>query len=135
MQTFLPYPDFRLSAECLDYRRLGKQRVEAMQIINVLEGRSEGWKNHPAVKMWIGYTDALKCYFNVISEEWIKRGYKHNIGFYEYNGSYSYPYWVGDHVFHLSHQSNLVRKLPEHYRKYFPEVKDDLPYIWPKGVI
>ena len=28
MQTFLPYPDFKQSAACLDYSRLGKQRVE-----------------------------------------------------------------------------------------------------------
>jgi len=32
MQTFLPYADFKESAQCLDYRRLGKQRVEAKQI-------------------------------------------------------------------------------------------------------
>jgi hypothetical protein len=36
MQTFLPYEDFTLSAQVLDYRRLGKQRVEALQIYNVL---------------------------------------------------------------------------------------------------
>ena len=28
MQTFLPYKDFGKTAKCLDYRRLGKQRVE-----------------------------------------------------------------------------------------------------------
>ena len=32
MQTFLPYPDFWVSAKMLDDKRLGKQRVEAMQI-------------------------------------------------------------------------------------------------------
>ena len=37
MQTFLPYPNFADSLDCLDYRRLGKQRVEAFQIINALE--------------------------------------------------------------------------------------------------
>jgi len=30
MQTFLPYADFKLSTRVLDYKRLGKQRVEAM---------------------------------------------------------------------------------------------------------
>ena len=34
MQTFLPYESFRESAKVLDWRRLGKQRVEGMQIIN-----------------------------------------------------------------------------------------------------
>lgn len=36
MQTFLPYPSFHKSANCLDNRRLGKQRVECLQILNTL---------------------------------------------------------------------------------------------------
>ena len=38
MQIFLPYKSFKKSAEVLDYQRLGKQRVEALQIINIIEG-------------------------------------------------------------------------------------------------
>lgn len=38
MQTFLPYPDFSKSASVLDKRRLGKQRVENLQIMQVLLG-------------------------------------------------------------------------------------------------
>ena len=34
MQTFLPYDNFEESASVLDWKRLGKQRVEAMQIVN-----------------------------------------------------------------------------------------------------
>lgn len=131
MQTFLPYYSFKKTANILDYRRLGKQRVEAYQIINVLEGRSSGWKNHPAVKMWKGHIEALKKYFNIISQEWINRGYKHNMGFYEVNNNIIYPSWIGNETFHISHQSNLVRKFPEHYKKYFPNISNDLPYIWP----
>lgn len=41
MQTFLPYADFSMSAKCLDYRRLGKQRVEAMQILNAIRGEKK----------------------------------------------------------------------------------------------
>ena len=37
MQTFLPYADFERSAKSLDYKRLGKQRVEAMQLIKAIE--------------------------------------------------------------------------------------------------
>ena len=36
MQTFLPYPDFAASAAALDDRRLGKQRVEALQVLRAL---------------------------------------------------------------------------------------------------
>lgn len=35
MNTFLPYPSFDESAKCLDYKRLGKQRVEAKQILEI----------------------------------------------------------------------------------------------------
>lgn len=135
MQTFLPYPSFQESARCLDYRRLGKQRVEARQIISICEGnaKSNAWSKHPAVLMWHGHLDALRSYFNAISQEWVKRGYQHNMGFYPSLPFFiEYPPWVGNEVFHLSHQSNLVRKLPEHYRKYFPTVPNDLPYVWPR---
>ena len=67
MQTFLPYPDFKQSAACLDYRRLGKQRVEGVQILKAILGEKslndkpyKGWLNHPATLMWKPYPIALK---------------------------------------------------------------------------
>lgn len=36
MQTFLPYDSFKKSARVLDQRRLGKQRVECLQILGAL---------------------------------------------------------------------------------------------------
>ena len=52
MQTFLPYDTFEESATVLDYRRLGKQRVEGMQIINAIENpNKQGWQNHQIVIM------------------------------------------------------------------------------------
>ena len=39
MQTFLPYPDIEKSLNSLDSKRLGKQRVEAYQILNILLNR------------------------------------------------------------------------------------------------
>jgi hypothetical protein len=41
------------------------------------------------------------------------------------------PPWLGDDELHRSHQSALVRKDPDHYRPLFPDVPDDLPYVWP----
>jgi len=135
MQTFLPYPDFTASAQALDYRRLGKQRVEAKQIITILDGQTESpaWRNHPAVRMWVGYVNALKHYFNVVSWEWVGRGYRHTMGFYLPDGLVM-PTWFGDEMFHRSHQSNLVRKMPGYYGIQFPDVPDNLPYIWPVGL-
>lgn len=37
MQTFLPFADFSKSAACLDDKRLGKQRVECLQILKALQ--------------------------------------------------------------------------------------------------
>jgi len=54
VQTFLPYSDFENTVKCLDYRRLGKQRVEAMQILNCLQpGSTSSWKNHPRCKLLV----------------------------------------------------------------------------------
>jgi hypothetical protein len=41
------------------------------------------------------------------------------------------PPWLGDEAFHRSHRSSLLRKDPEHYGPLFPEVPDDLEYVWP----
>jgi hypothetical protein len=54
MQTFLPDRDFAVCAATLDNRRLGKQRLEAYQILRTLRGLSPGWSHHPAVAMWRG---------------------------------------------------------------------------------
>lgn len=41
------------------------------------------------------------------------------------------PMFVGNEDFHESHRSNLIRKNPTHYRPLWPNVPDNLPYIWP----
>ena len=134
MQTFLPYSDFVQSAACLDRQRLGKQRVEVLQLLKALNGESSGWTNHPATRMWRGYQEALVCYGLAVCSEWISRGY--NDTCYEKINSYSedaevvMPPWMGDSDFHLSHQSNLIRKDAEHYSQYF-SVPDDIGYVWP----
>lgn len=133
MQTFLPYPDFRESAQCLDYRRLGKQRVEAMQILKALRGETKGWVNHPATKMWSGYEDALGLYMNVMIDEWISRGYNNTMQKYEFDNTYlvDLPPWFGDEEFHASHRANLLRKDPEHYGQFNWEESSELEYVWP----
>lgn len=136
MQTFLPYSSFVASAKSLDRQRLGKQRVEAYQILRALRGESKGWVNHPATRMWRGYERALIHYTTVMCNEWVARGYKDSIKdkvvpmLWDYN-SYQMPPFIGNPEFHDSHRSNLVRKLPEYYGPKFPNVPADLPYIWP----
>lgn len=138
MQTFLPYASFQKTARSLDRLRLGKQRVEVFQLLRAINGETRGWVNHPAARMWSGYEKTLVVYGVTMCSEWIGRGYKdtmqNRIGeyFYKFPDAADHrPDWLGDPDFHRSHQSNLVRKLPEHYGPLFPGVPDDLPYIWP----
>jgi hypothetical protein len=131
MQTFLPYADFAESAAVLDYRRLGKQRVEVLQLLNALTGKSKGWANHPAAIMWRGYEPALAAYGNACIYEWVSRGYNNTMPYWAVGKLYELPWWLGDYDFHLSHMSNLLRKDPAWYSKWFTDVPDNLPYVWP----
>lgn len=135
MQTFLPYPNFEETARCLDYRRLGKQRVEAFTILKILRGLTEGgaWKRHPAVRMWEGCVGCLIVYYNTIIKEWSYRGYKNIKLGYEavYMLDTIPPNWLGRDDFHASHRSNLLRKDYEHYSQFGWEEPPDLPYVWP----
>lgn len=134
MQTFLPYPDFYESLKCLDNRRLGKQRVEAMQLVNALEGNSKGWRNHPACLMWKGHIEALKTYHDIAIELWIARGFKNTMKLYGTN-NYDYPEWFNDKDFHASHRSNLLRKDFAHYSKFNWTEPINLEYIWPVTIL
>lgn len=151
MQTFLPYPDFQSSARILDLKRLGKQRIEALQILEINlthkyqqdladELTIRPWENHPAVLMWRGYEHALCMYGIEICNEWSIRGCIDTcrVKFMDYLQLADFtlppdPHWIGNETFHLSHQSNLLRKDPQHYGAFFKGIPNDLPYMWPKG--
>lgn len=138
MQTFLPYPSYTKSASCLDNKRLGKQRVETMQIYKSLTIPTYGWKNHPAVKMWKGYERSLLHYGKVICSEWIFRGFNDSL-WHQFNGlliidnppQTGCPSWLTEE-FCKSHRSNLLRKDPMYYMSKFEDgLPNNLSYIWP----
>ena len=132
MQTFLPYASFEDTAKCLDYKRLGKQRVEALQIHNIVSGKrtTGGWVNHPAVVMWRDYPDALALYHNTMISEGFSRGYNNHMPLLEYN-SVEYPTWLGDNRLHSSHRANLIRKDSSFYGWPWWDDDPDMPYYWP----
>jgi hypothetical protein len=72
--TFLPLPSFEATAHVLDARRLGKQRVETIQVVRALTRPGYGWANHPAVLMWKGYEEALGRYGLTCCEVWSQTG-------------------------------------------------------------
>jgi len=140
VQTFLPDPDFATSAGVLDRQRLGKQRVETLQIMTALL-TGTGWVNHPATKMWRGHEVKLLHYQAAICDEWENRGYQDTCWVKTLSLAFKHgikplqvtvdPSWLGDEAFHLSHRSNLFRKNPAHYGAFWPDVPADLPYVWP----
>lgn len=130
MQTFLPLPSFADSLSVLDYRRLGKQRVEALQLIRAISGETTGWRNHPAAVMWRDTLDALKVYHDIAIREWIRRGYRNTMPLYGIHVA-ELPSWLGDDDFHASHRSNLLRKDPHFYSRYGWTEPQTLPYVWP----
>src|SRR3954447_23140473 len=75
MQTFLPYPGYADSAQVLDAARLGKQRVETLQVLRALELGDYGWRTHPALHTWRGRTEALVAYGLAVVRAWQARGH------------------------------------------------------------
>lgn len=132
MQTFLPLSSITASVATLDPKRLGKQRIEAMQIHRILvSGRtSGGWVNHPAVRMWRGHEDALGAYLDACIQEWVSRGYRNTMQPVGTQGPL--PTWFGDPAFHASHRSNLLRKDPIWYGQFGWTEGPDLSYVWPR---
>jgi hypothetical protein len=157
MITFLPDPDFFKSLRYLDNKRLGKQRVEAKMVLDMLTGigHKRGWNNHPVVGMWRGYESALGLYCSLAIREWMVRGFQNNmVPTYDFNNNYAlqapalfgyapekfvtidkmeYPPWLGNEELHASHRSNLMRKDFEYYKDFGWKESIHLPYVWPKG--
>lgn len=148
MQTFLPFADFRASADALDDRRLGKQRVETIQVVRALTVPGYAWRHHPAALMWRGFEEALGRYGLTMCQVWVERGYADTCaatitadleaagvrgirGQDALAAAGALPTWLSDETLLLSHRSNLVRKDPEHYGPLFPGVPPDLAYVWP----
>lgn len=161
MQTFLPDPEFAASAALLDTPRLGKQRVETLQILRALTLPEYGWRNHPAVVMWRGRVDALVRYGLDCVDEWRRRGFPDttaaqiaefapdvvNLTQDDLQAAGRLPGWLGRTELHRSHRSKLLGKDPDHYAPLFGRgartpagatepglddvLPDDLDYVWP----
>lgn len=148
MQTFLPYPDFEESARALDAKRLGKQRVEVIQVVRAITVPGYGWASHPAVLMWAVHLEALARYGLTCCAVWRELGFGDTcaatiradaaaggvVGIRsqpELAEAGDLPSWLGDAAFHRSHRSALVQKDPDYYRARFPTTPEHLPYLWP----
>ncbi|MBF8185799.1 MSMEG_6728 family protein [Nonomuraea sp. K274] len=159
MQTFLPFPDFAATAAVLDPLRLGKQRIESLQVLRALTIPGYGWRHHPVVKMWAGYEEALVRYGLEVCDRWRAMGRPDTCARTmttelarhratpkatpkatpevrrqkELAAAGELPPWLGDEALHRSHRSALLRKDPGFYRPVFGDEPDDLDYVWPRS--
>jgi GNAT superfamily N-acetyltransferase len=150
MQTFMPYPDFARTAGVLDQKRLGKQRVECIQVIRALTVPGYGWGRHPAARMWCGWLEALGSYSLAVCEEWQGRGFSDTCAATiradllatglrevrtqrELAAADELPTWLGEEAFHRSHRSALLTKDPLFYGEVFGGEEEGQPYVWPAG--
>jgi len=140
MQTFMTHDNYMDTAKALDNKRLGKQRVEAYQILKALRGDyndTGAWVNHPATVMWRNHQYDLALYGLTISMEFYERGFDGYNMVETFNdltaqlrndNTERYPWWVNDQLLRYTHQSNLVRKDADYYDF---DVPDNIPYVWP----
>lgn len=151
MQTFLISSSFWQTAECLDKKRLGKQRVEGLQILKAIRDPNYGWQNHPAVNMWRECPVALFEYTYIICEYWREvRGYKDSIQntlikefplLHQemYHKPTQRPTWflnkeILDKVT-SSHRAALLAKNHKHYNQFKWSDLPKIDYFWPVGMI
>lgn len=136
MNSFLPWPDYNRSAQSLDRRRLGKQRVEVLQMLKAINGETKGWVNHPCTIMWEDYPGALVLYGVAVCDQWTSLGFddtcKDQILQYSDSATSSYPWWFGDDYLHQTHRAMLFYKDSIAYASFdgtFP--KNIFDYWWP----
>ena len=148
MQTFILWLNLWRTFAALDIRRLSKQRVEALHIYRVVSGIENGgrrWRYAPAVRMWFGHEEVLKLYILICCRSWELRGGKNEL-MRDYIRRYridhidhdrlaqQYPAWLrgeAGRVLTASHRSQLCRKNPVTYRRFWPYLGLHKGYWWP----
>lgn len=147
MQTFLLFLNLWRSFAALDVRRLGKQRVEAFHIWKVITGIEPAgrWRYAPAVRMWYGHDEVLKLYILICCRSWELRGgrndlmrkYIHQYGINRIDHdrlAKQFPVWLTGYpgrILTESHRSQLCRKNPVTYRRFWPYLGLHKGYWWP----
>jgi hypothetical protein len=135
------------SAAVLDNKRLNKQLLEGRQIYSILANNRTkgGWINHPAVKMWRNYDNALFEYLIAVRYECDERGISTEKNWdaiqemYDWNWNRGdnivMPPWWGDERVHESHRNNLYVKDPEYYAEFGNASRvaccEKCNYFWP----
>lgn len=125
LRTWLPFPDFRLSVQCLADVELKAVRLSAMRLLRCIEsGRTPACPSD--ISLWDGYGEALSLYGFLACTEARVRGYPCKLRpFFARRlpkGDFDLPQWVGDPAVHTAHKVELLRRRPQHYGLLWPEV-------------
>lgn len=132
MQTFIPDDSYTLSALVLDHKRLGNQYYN--EGIVLVKGK---WKNHPASKMWRGYTYQLCEYLKACDAELLRRGrdypkWRAVVAKIQADQDHDrMPSWWGDDAIHSSHRAALLYKNYDWYKHFGWREEPKLAYVWP----
>lgn len=131
LQTYLPFPNIYPSISILTDEQLCKQRIDAQKILDTLQNKSQTYRHHPAVKMWMGHHELLKAYISQCIKIWKKRGFgnkmkSHHVAYSKLN----LPLWWGGKI-HASHRARLMWDNPNHYSttKISEKVSSSIFYI------
>ena len=137
MMTFLPFAEFKASAEALDTKRLQNQRTEARFVLEWLENRGFDLRAYGAARMWKGYKDALAAYYNACLDAYEAHGYVNGPTMQRaaVPEKVEMPPWLGDERFHAAQRAQLLLKKPDYYSEKGwdaapPELGVD--YVFPK---
>jgi hypothetical protein len=137
VNTFICERSFSLSASRLDWRRLGKQRLEVAQMMRALTGGMRGWASHPAVLAWTGHERAMAEFGLACHWEWISRGYQDTTMGRLADCTATLPdtgrpWWIGDPTYLAHVRAVLVAKDPGWYGQWWPGVEPlDGAQWWP----
>ena len=132
MNTFLPHPDYAISAAMLDNQRLGKQRAEVKAIYEMC--RNPRFATQPVVRTWRDHLWHLMAYGIACCDEWTKRGFEDNLKpFFEFvqRGLPQGPKPEFSKLFHATMRANLIRKYPMFYSRYKWTEQPMEGYAWP----
>lgn len=140
MQSFVTDSCLLTCVKNLDNKRLGKQRLEGLQMLNsIYSGSTRGLFHNHCTKMWKNHPLALQAYINFCIQEWIFRGFKNTMKIFpEY--SEQMPDWFYWKSLQRSHRANLLRKNLAFYKDKFIKTPQDYEilrpylycgYLWP----
>jgi len=137
VNIFHPFGSAEESVSSLDNARLGKQRLEAKQIILNIEaaerGEKRGFTSHPASRAYEGHLNYLKYYYNLTLEEWARRGMKNTMAPFEVESPVEVPWFAECVPRMMADRAALIRKYPAWYLPIFGPVDPlymELGYLW-----